>query len=122
MTRELMPYFEDPAIGIVQSPQFFDIKREHFNWLQRAALRWFAGLAIGVTGALPLAAQGHKQDSAIAWIQLNSTAIAQMPSKVFGLRRWSRPSRRQQRFCSGAGTATPWPCSPRGRCSRRSSA
>jgi cellulose synthase (UDP-forming) len=37
MTRELAPYFEDPTIGIVQSPQFFDIQQEHFNWLQRAA-------------------------------------------------------------------------------------
>ncbi|GAA2548124.1 hypothetical protein GCM10010435_16880 [Winogradskya consettensis] len=37
MTRELAPYFDDPGIGIVQSPQFFDIQQDHFNWLQRAA-------------------------------------------------------------------------------------
>ena len=37
MTRELAPYFDDPAVGIVQSPQFFDVQKDHFNWLQRAA-------------------------------------------------------------------------------------
>jgi cellulose synthase (UDP-forming) len=37
MTRELAPYFDDQKIGIVQSPQFFDVQQEHFNWLQRAA-------------------------------------------------------------------------------------
>ncbi|MDT5033212.1 MAG: hypothetical protein QOC94_3383 [Actinoplanes sp.] len=37
MTRELAPYFDDPEVGIVQSPQFFDIQQPHFNWLQRAA-------------------------------------------------------------------------------------
>ncbi len=33
---ELVPYFDDPTTGIVQSPQFFDI-RVGMNWLQRAA-------------------------------------------------------------------------------------
>jgi cellulose synthase (UDP-forming) len=37
MTRELAPYFDDPSVGIVQSPQFFDVQQDHFNWLQRAA-------------------------------------------------------------------------------------
>ena len=37
MIRELTPYFEDADIGIVQSPQFFDVQQDHFNWLQRAA-------------------------------------------------------------------------------------
>ncbi|MFI7544362.1 glycosyltransferase [Actinoplanes sp. NPDC049599] len=37
MTRELAPYFGDPSIGIVQSPQFFDVQQDHFNWLQRSA-------------------------------------------------------------------------------------
>lgn len=33
---ELAPYFDDPTVGIVQSPQFFDLDRG-MNWLQRAA-------------------------------------------------------------------------------------
>lgn len=33
---ELVPYFDDPDVGIVQSPQFFDTHRG-MNWLQRAA-------------------------------------------------------------------------------------
>ncbi len=33
---ELIPYFDDPGVGIVQSPQFFDI-RVGMNWVQRAA-------------------------------------------------------------------------------------
>ena len=33
---ELIPYFDDPTVGIVQSPQFFDI-RVGMNWVQRAA-------------------------------------------------------------------------------------
>nr|BFE69586.1 hypothetical protein GCM10020092_028870 [Actinoplanes digitatis] len=37
MVRELAPYFDDPAVGIVQSPQFFDVQQDHFNWLQRSA-------------------------------------------------------------------------------------
>ena len=37
MTRELAPYFDDQHVGIVQSPQFFDVQMDHFNWLQRAA-------------------------------------------------------------------------------------
>ena len=32
----LIPYFEDPSVGIVQSPQFFDA-RKGMNWLQRSA-------------------------------------------------------------------------------------
>jgi cellulose synthase (UDP-forming) len=34
--RELVPYFDQSDIGIVQSPQFFDID-SRMNWLQRAA-------------------------------------------------------------------------------------
>jgi cellulose synthase (UDP-forming) len=34
--RELAPYFADPKVGIVQSPQFFDSTRD-MNWLQRGA-------------------------------------------------------------------------------------
>jgi cellulose synthase (UDP-forming) len=37
MTMELMPYFEDRTVGIVQSPQYFDVTTPGFNWLQRAA-------------------------------------------------------------------------------------
>ncbi len=33
---ELVPYLDDPAIGIVQSPQFFDTSK-HMNWVQRCA-------------------------------------------------------------------------------------
>jgi cellulose synthase (UDP-forming) len=33
---ELIPYFDDPTVGIVQSPQFFDA-RVGMNWLQRGA-------------------------------------------------------------------------------------
>ncbi len=34
--HELVPYFDDPTVGIVQSPQYFDV-RVGMNWLQRAA-------------------------------------------------------------------------------------
>jgi cellulose synthase (UDP-forming) len=33
---ELMPYFDDPELGIVQSPQYFEVTSEQ-NWLQRGA-------------------------------------------------------------------------------------
>jgi cellulose synthase (UDP-forming) len=33
---ELVPYMDDPHIGIVQSPQFFDTNKE-INWVQRCA-------------------------------------------------------------------------------------
>jgi cellulose synthase/poly-beta-1,6-N-acetylglucosamine synthase-like glycosyltransferase len=33
---ELVPYFEDGSLGIVQSPQYFDMDKQ-MNWLQRAA-------------------------------------------------------------------------------------
>ena len=33
---ELVPYMGDPTVGIVQSPQYFDVDRQ-LNWLQRAA-------------------------------------------------------------------------------------
>lgn len=33
---ELAPYFDDPAVAIVQSPQYFDVAPT-MNWLQRAA-------------------------------------------------------------------------------------
>jgi len=36
MLQEMVGYFLDSNIGIVQSPQYFDVKRSH-NWLQRAA-------------------------------------------------------------------------------------
>jgi peptidoglycan/LPS O-acetylase OafA/YrhL len=35
--RELVPYFEDPAVGIVQSPQYFDTRTPGMHWLQRTA-------------------------------------------------------------------------------------
>lgn len=34
--RELIPYFDDITVGIVQSPQFFDTSKE-LNWVQRTA-------------------------------------------------------------------------------------
>ncbi|WP_170149077.1 glycosyltransferase family 2 protein [Geodermatophilus normandii] len=34
--HDLVPYFDDPRVGIVQSPQFFDTS-SGMNWLQRAA-------------------------------------------------------------------------------------
>jgi cellulose synthase (UDP-forming) len=33
---ELVPYMDDPSVGIVQSPQFFDTTRQ-MNWIQRSA-------------------------------------------------------------------------------------
>jgi cellulose synthase (UDP-forming) len=33
---ELVPYMDDPTVGIVQSPQFFDTAKE-MNWIQRSA-------------------------------------------------------------------------------------
>jgi cellulose synthase (UDP-forming) len=33
---ELVPYMDDPAVGIVQSPQFFDTAKQ-MNWVQRCA-------------------------------------------------------------------------------------
>ncbi|MFN8195921.1 MAG: SGNH hydrolase domain-containing protein [Nocardioidaceae bacterium] len=35
--RELAPYFDDPAVGIVQSPQFYDTRRKGMGWLERSA-------------------------------------------------------------------------------------
>jgi cellulose synthase (UDP-forming) len=34
--RELLPYFDDSGVGIVQSPQYFEATRRQ-NWLQRSA-------------------------------------------------------------------------------------
>jgi peptidoglycan/LPS O-acetylase OafA/YrhL/cellulose synthase/poly-beta-1,6-N-acetylglucosamine synthase-like glycosyltransferase len=34
--RELMPYFQESNVGIVQSPQFFDARKD-MGWLQRSA-------------------------------------------------------------------------------------
>jgi cellulose synthase (UDP-forming) len=34
--RHLVPYLDDPRVGIVQSPQFFDTD-EHMSWLERTA-------------------------------------------------------------------------------------
>jgi peptidoglycan/LPS O-acetylase OafA/YrhL/cellulose synthase/poly-beta-1,6-N-acetylglucosamine synthase-like glycosyltransferase len=34
---ELIPYFDDPDTGIVQSPQFFDTRHRGMGWLQRCA-------------------------------------------------------------------------------------
>jgi len=36
MLTELVPYFDDPKVGIAQSPQFFDLHDE-FNWIQRSS-------------------------------------------------------------------------------------
>jgi mannosyltransferase len=47
-------------------------------------LRWIAGAVIAVTVALPLAAEGHAQASAIDWIKLNGTALYQLPARLFG--------------------------------------
>jgi cellulose synthase (UDP-forming) len=33
---ELVPYMDEPTVGIVQSPQFFDTTK-HMNWIQRCA-------------------------------------------------------------------------------------
>ena len=33
---ELVPYMDDPAVGLVQSPQFFDTAKQ-MNWVQRCA-------------------------------------------------------------------------------------
>jgi cellulose synthase/poly-beta-1,6-N-acetylglucosamine synthase-like glycosyltransferase len=37
MLTELAPYFDDPQVGIVQSPQFFDTRQPGLGWLQRCA-------------------------------------------------------------------------------------
>lgn len=37
MLNELIPYFEDDSVGIVQSPQYFDTDRTTMHWLQRSA-------------------------------------------------------------------------------------
>lgn len=37
MLLELAPYFDDPEVGIVQSPQFFDTHVKGMGWLQRCA-------------------------------------------------------------------------------------
>ncbi len=37
MLTELAPYFDEPDVGIVQSPQFFDTHAKGMNWLQRCA-------------------------------------------------------------------------------------
>jgi cellulose synthase (UDP-forming) len=59
MTREMVPYFDDPQIGIVQTPQFFDVRNRSFNWLQRAAgatqelfYRWIQPARDGVDAAI----------------------------------------------------------------------
>jgi cellulose synthase (UDP-forming) len=59
MTREMLPYFDDPAVGIVQTPQFFDVIDARFNWLQRAAAatqelfyRWVQPARDGVDAAI----------------------------------------------------------------------
>jgi cellulose synthase (UDP-forming) len=36
MLTELVPYFDDAAVGIAQSPQYFDLYEE-FNWIQRSS-------------------------------------------------------------------------------------
>jgi cellulose synthase (UDP-forming) len=36
MLTELVPYFDDPRVGIVQSPQFFD-SHDEFNWIQHSS-------------------------------------------------------------------------------------
>ncbi|MET7400966.1 cellulose synthase catalytic subunit [Dactylosporangium sp. NPDC005572] len=59
MTREMLPYFDDPATGIVQTPQYFDVAHPRFNWLQRAAAatqelfyRWIQPARDGVDAAI----------------------------------------------------------------------
>jgi cellulose synthase (UDP-forming) len=63
MTREMLPYFDDPKVGIVQTPQFFDVDapngQPRFNWLQRAAAatqelfyRWIQPARDGVDAAI----------------------------------------------------------------------
>jgi peptidoglycan/LPS O-acetylase OafA/YrhL/cellulose synthase/poly-beta-1,6-N-acetylglucosamine synthase-like glycosyltransferase len=37
MVRELAPYFDDDAVGIVQSPQYFSTRDPSMGWLQRCA-------------------------------------------------------------------------------------
>jgi peptidoglycan/LPS O-acetylase OafA/YrhL/cellulose synthase/poly-beta-1,6-N-acetylglucosamine synthase-like glycosyltransferase len=37
MLTELAPYFDDPTVAIVQSPQFFDTRVKGMGWLQRCA-------------------------------------------------------------------------------------
>jgi cellulose synthase (UDP-forming) len=37
MLRNLVPYMDDPRLGIVQSPQFFDGDDRRMNWLQHGA-------------------------------------------------------------------------------------
>lgn len=37
MLLELAPYFDDPSVGIVQSPQYFDTHDPAMGWLQRCA-------------------------------------------------------------------------------------
>jgi len=36
MLAELVPYFDDASVGIVQSPQFFDL-HDDLNWIQRSS-------------------------------------------------------------------------------------
>jgi cellulose synthase (UDP-forming) len=59
MTREMIPYFDNPTVGIVQTPQFFDVEHPSFNWLQRAAAatqelfyRWIQPARDGVDAAI----------------------------------------------------------------------
>jgi len=58
MLRELAPYFEDPGVGIVQSPQYFD-SRSPRTWLERGAgavqelfYRWVQPSRDGVGAAI----------------------------------------------------------------------
>ncbi len=37
MMTELAPYFDDPEVGIVQSPQYYDTRGPGLGWLQRCA-------------------------------------------------------------------------------------
>ena len=37
MLENLVPYMDDPEVGIVQSPQFFDSDDPRMNWVQRGA-------------------------------------------------------------------------------------
>jgi mannosyltransferase len=47
-------------------------------------LRWAAGAALAVTGALPLIAEGHHESSAIGWIQLSWNTMVQFPIRFVG--------------------------------------
>jgi cellulose synthase (UDP-forming) len=73
MALELMPYFDDPSIAIVQSPQYFDVNVPTFNWLQRAAgatqelfYRWVQPARDSVDAAICVGTNAIYRRSALA--------------------------------------------------------